>query len=775
LLTLVLSILIAYTNISYSATSGPFKLDFDSLLVVKRHELNPTHVYTYHNEGFRPGGGLYVYKLSENGGELKELVASPEGQILDYDLSFDASEIVFSWRKSELEPYHLFRINIDGTGLKQLTEGPSYNFNACWLPDGDIAFLSTRKPAFAYCWTSPVGILHRIDRDGGNLRKISANYLNDFTPSITNDGRIIYGRWEYVDRPAIPIQSLWTVNPDGTNVSVFFGNRVLSPATFIEPRAIPGTTGILCTMTAHNGPCRGAIGIIDPAYGINAQAAIRNLTPEVKIGQVNTGDGNRIRGPYESPYPVDQKCYLVSRKGTIILRDYDGTRESEILSADEKLGFYSAQPIRSRTRPKVISSSLPKEAGSWGTVFIRDVYHGLEPYVKRGQIKQICVVQEIEKSKLADKKYRAFGFQFPVVSCGATYAPKKIWGYATVEDDGSAHFNVPAEVPIYFMAIDDKGRALQRMRSFTHLMPGEVRGCVGCHEPRLQTARMKRRPKALSRTAEDIKEPEWGITGFSYARLVQPVLDRNCVKCHNAIDAPKGIDLTGDMTDFFNVSYETLARTGTVGMNPNVGGVKIASLKEGKNPYTSWIATYNGAEHNILKVKPKTWGSPASKLAEIILSGHPDKKGIPRVQLDEHSRRRIFTWIDLNVPYYGTSLSNHYDRKGCRRLLPTQLDEVLDNVAQRRCISCHNEKDDQGGVKVKLPRKFYVRITNPHLNNFLLAPLAKQAGGTEACGQPVFVSKDDSDYKAILETFEPIHDILQEKPRMDITKNFTCP
>ena len=166
----------------------------------------------------------------------------------------------------------LFTINVDGTDLQQLTDHDSNNLNACWLPDDSIAFLSDRKPAFAYCWTSTTPILYRCDRDGGNVQRLSANYLNDFTPSVMEDGRIIYSRWEYVDRPAIPIQSLWSINPDGTGLSGYFGNRVLSPATFMESHEIPGTGKVLCVLTSHNGPCRGAIGIVDPALGANAQA-----------------------------------------------------------------------------------------------------------------------------------------------------------------------------------------------------------------------------------------------------------------------------------------------------------------------------------------------------------------------------------------------------------------------------------------------------------------------------------------------------------------------
>jgi hypothetical protein len=505
-------------------------LGFRSLLVIQRKELNPTHVYTYHVEGFQPGGGLYVFTPDDKDGQLRELVASPQGQILDCEMSYDGKELLFSWKKDSQTPYHLYRINVDGTGLTQITNDCWHDFNAIHLPDGAIGFLSTRKPHFAYCWTSPVGTLYRMDRDGKNVIRLSANYLNDFTPAVLNDGRIIYSRWEYVDRPAIPIQSLWTVNPDGTNLQAFYGNRVLSPATFMEPRPLPpgcaeaSSGAILCMFTAHNGPCRGAIGFLDPGFGLNAQEAIRNLTPEVDIGKVDKGDGNRIKGPYENPMPVDATCFLVSKQGTILLRTYDGTDRCEVLRPRNGLGFYSPTPVRPRPVPPVRTSTLPAGADNWATIYIQDVYNGLEPYVKRGEIKQIAVVQEIEKSKLASLDQRAFGFQFPVVSCGATYAPKKVWGYVPVAEDGSARFKAPAGMPIYFMALDAEGRAVQRMRSFTHFMPGETQGCIGCHEPRNQSPRRVALPTAVYRQGDEPKAPEppeWGLGGFSYARVVQ--------------------------------------------------------------------------------------------------------------------------------------------------------------------------------------------------------------------------------------------------------------
>jgi hypothetical protein len=724
------------------------RLGFEKLLLIKRRELNPSHVYTYHVEGFAAGGALCIHDVRT--GETKELVPSPGGQILDCDLSYDGKDILFSWRKKKAEGYHLFVINTDGSGLRQLADGPWHDYNACWLPDGGIAFLSTRESRFAYCWVSPVGVLHRMERDGSRVQRLSANIVNDFTPCVLPDGRILYSRWEYVDKPAIPIQSLWTIHPDGTALAGFFGNRVLSPATFMEARAIPGGDKVLCVLTSHNGPCRGALGIIDRSRGLNSQSAIENITPWLRTGAVDKGSGNDVRGPYENPFPLDDQLFLVSRRGTLMVRDYAGARMAEIIPAGKDgLGYYSARPLRAQPVPPVLNSTLAQTGdGGWATVVLQDVYNGLVPHVRRGEVKQICVVQEMKKEVRTDVKNRAFGFQFPVISCGATYAAKTVWGFAPVAPDGSACFQVPTGVPIYFMALDEHGRALQRMRTFTHLMSGETQGCLGCHDHRLSTTPPKLAAATKFAPAQ-LTPPEWGRVGFDYTTLVQPVLDRHCVRCHSSPTPPNKVDLTGDKTDFFSVSYESLAR----------GRKRLGNEGEFDNPYTSWIPTYNGMEANILEITPLAWGSPRSKLADLLLAGHPDAGGSPRVQLSDHERRRIFTWIDLNVPYYGTAETSHPDLKGCRRMYPAALDATLSEVAVRRCASCH-----ANGA----PREVWTRIEQLQKNNFLMAPLARTAGGSEACGKAIFQNTTDADYQTILKTFEPVTEALKAKPRIDM-------
>ena len=790
------------------------RMGFRDMLVVERHPLNISHVYVYHVEGYQPGGGLHVYSPGKSGGELRRIVDSSKGMIVSADLSYDGKEVVFSWKKGGLERcdpvalcedidrsvpdnnYQIYRVNIDGTSLKQLTQDKSNNLDPCWLPDGGIAFISDRKPAYAYCYVVTSPVVYRMDREGRNQKRLSANYLMDFTPSVLNDGRIIYTRWEYVDRPACPIQSLWTLNPDGTGLTGFYGNRVISPGTFMDAQPVPGTGKVLSTIANHNGPCRGGIALIDPSRGANSKEAVRNLTPEVDIHAHRDGGGPwgngmldmGVGGTYEKPFAIDGNRFLVSKAGAIQVRDFDANA-STLLLPRNGMGFYCAQPIRETPVPPVLGGGasdklvvLPEDgsvSGAWATVFVQDVYHGLEPHVKRGEIKKIAVVQEVEKNTYTPqnnhkpdgpgmRNIAVFGFQFPLVSCGATYAPKKVWGFADVDQDGNSAFKVPAEVPIYFMALDAEGRALQRMRTFTHLMPGEVQGCVGCHSDRNSATPLLTGRQALRGEPQELTPPAWGVKGFSYPEVVQPVLDRNCVKCHNEREQPGDVDLSGDKTDFFNVSYDILARKGTLGESNwshhgTPSGREYDKIR-GVSPYTEWIWTINGAGHNILEIEPRRWGSPASALSEIVRNGHPDKDGKPRINVTDEERRRIFLWIDLNVPYYGTSSSSHPEQLGSRRMYPKDLDSVLNEVASRRCAECHKDK---------VPRKFHTRMLNPENNSFMLAPLSKSAGGTGKCGPAIFQSTDDSDYRKLMAVFQPLREMLRQSPRADMELSAT--
>ena len=726
---------------SWSAPVRP-QAALGPIVVVKRASLHPTHVYTYHVEGLSKGGGLFI--CDPVSATTRRLVDASEGVILDAQVSYDGRQILFSWKRTMREPFAIWRIDADGQNLTRVISGPCNNQNACWLPDGGIVFTSDRKPAFAYCWVSTSPVLYRADGDGQNVTRISANYLTDFTPSVMSDGRVLYSRWEYVDRPAIPIQSLWAIQADGTGLSGVFGNRVLSPATFMFAHDVPERPGhYLCVMTAHNGPCSGAIGLIDVAKGGNAQEAIRNLTPEVSVAPVGSGlRGNRVRGPYTTPYPIDHNRYLVSKAGEIQLRRMDSAEVQVVLAkGGDSLGWYSPMPLAPRAKPVMRRAPLldPK-AAPLAEIVVQDVRIGLEGHVKPGEVKRLAIVQEMEKDIRSETSQRQFGFQFPVVSCGATYAPKRVWGFADVEADGSAHFLAPAGVPIYFLPLDAEGRAVQRMRTFTHFMPGERQSCIGCHADRNYVSISPTqigKSLAAQRPAAPLKEPSWGAKdGFSYLRVVQPVFDRHCIKCHSGEKGAPEPELTGDRTDYFCVSYENLARLGTGAESGGDVGPDMARF--GRNPYTSWIPTLNCLEENILWITPKFWGSPASLLSRVVASGHPDRGGKPRVKLTDDERLRIHLWIDLNVPFYGTSQSKQPKLRGCRRVYPAALDAVKSEIERKK--------------HVPLPYQFYVRYDHPERNAWF-------ARGVE---RGIFTGPEDPDYQRLMA------EIIKARPLLDL-------
>jgi hypothetical protein len=631
-------------------------LGVDRLLAVRRSPVRSGHVYEYHNPRFEkggsPGGGIYECLPGPDGYKMRRIVDAGRGLIARCDLSFDAREILLNWKKPG-KHFQVYRVGVDGKGLKQLTSGDWDNYDSCWLPVGDVVFISNRDMQWALCLWTPMGVMYRMDRNGGAQRRISANYLQDFTPSVTSDGRIMFSRWEYVDRPVQPTKGIWTMEPDGSMMRGYYGNRVLSPKAFVDARSIPGSRRVICTLAGHLGWLNGALGAIDPTLGDNTQAAITSLTPECDTGKVDQyRAGSDFLGRYETPYPIDGKHYLFSHNGLVMLRDFAGTEEWLILDRKDGKGFYSARPLRARATPPVRRSMLDSRAGKWAEIIVQDVYQGLLPHVARGQVKQICVVQELPKAGPRNQLRQTAldGHQFSVVSGHGTFAAKKVCGYANVATDGSAYFKAPTDVPIYFMAIDAEGRAVQRMRTWTQFRPGEKHSCIGCHESRLAAPRPGRRPAATAGGVRNLKPPDWGLQGFSYPTVVQPIWDRYCLRCHDGVKEPRNIDFCGVQTTYFSKSYDLLVPWRWA------RNADKYHKTYGRKPYVNWIPTtsWSGSEGFVREITPNKWGSPASSLTKLILSGHPDKNGKKRFKMDDKSRRRVFAWIDLNVPFYGS-------------------------------------------------------------------------------------------------------------------------
>ena len=627
------------------------------ILYIVRHQYKPDHHSTetmfqtgeINTGSFEAGGAMKTIDLAR-GGAMKTLLDVPAGVARDPEIDFDGRRILFSMRKDAQDDYHLYEIAADGTGLRQLTSGPGvFDIDPMYLPDGQIIFTSSREPKYCQCNRHIMGNLFRMGPGGEHIIQIGHNILFEGHPSLMPDGRIMYDRWEYVDRHFGPSFGLWTVNPDGTNHALLYGNNAWSPGAILDGRVIPGTEKFIATFgSCHDRPW-GAIAIVDRTRGMDGSdpverlwpASARRLLPQqrTETGFERAGgiDGFKSVLPkYEDPYPLSDKYFLCSRairdeEMAIFLLDVFG---NEVLVHDEAPGCYDPMPVSPRARPPVVPSRVDF-AKTEGWFYVSDVYKGSGmERLPRGTIKWLRIIEAPQKLFWSHGAWGIDATQAPAMNWNATNN-KRILGDVPVEADGSAYFAVPADKFIYFQARDADKMMVQSMRSGTTIMPGEMQGCVGCHEDRLAAAPADRSGQAFSRAPSRI-EPWYGPPrDFNYLTEVQPVFDKYCLRCHDyGKPGAKKVVLAGDVGVVFNASYVELRSKSAVRW--------FMDKPDGPKVY---VKAVDDGPPDVLP--PYAWGSHRSRLVDVIRSGS-------QVKLDRESIERVITWIDLNAPYYGS-------------------------------------------------------------------------------------------------------------------------
>ena len=642
----------------------------DRLLFVKRHAFRPSHIYTEYSDGpYRPGGGLYTLSPVRPDGKVARLFDAKGGICRDPEVSFDASRILFSYRVSADGTYHIFEMNADGSGLRQVTRGPFHDMDPLYLPDGRIAFTSTRCLSRVLCFWPQAATLFVMSTDGSAIQPLTANNVNEFTPDLLPDGRIVYTRWEYMDKSAIYIQSLWSTNPDGTRAQQVFGNNLIHPVSLLQARLIPGSRRFACILAAHNGDSVGPLAVVDPTQGMNNYDAILNLTPEC----------NYHAGAF-APYPLSPEWCLVSygpsepfgltlfhlappadaitprkwREGQPTsqhpgnLRDYfrSATSRRLPLLRDPVFSCVEAVPMLPRIPPPRVASGLRDEEQQAATLVLLDVAHGLGGAVPRGTVKYLRIVEEMGHREFS-KPRGIGGFMNYYASPWENGKPapslqaKHVYGTVPVEPDGSAHFTVPPNRALYFQALDAQHNEVQRMRSYIHLKPGERQSCIGCHEPRNAAPAAGREAAALRRPPSAIQPPPWGAGPFAYEKLVQPILSLHCAACHATAKPAGGVNLAATR-DARGVpaSFRSLVRP-----RPKTG-----------KPLVHFFDSWWGVHWTVPVARPLTFGARVSRLMEMIDTQH---RGVAmsdadraRIRLSPVERRAITTWIDLNCPLW---------------------------------------------------------------------------------------------------------------------------
>ncbi|MBN1125469.1 MAG: hypothetical protein JXA82_10710 [Sedimentisphaerales bacterium] len=641
--------------------------------------------------------------------------------------------------------FHIYEINIDGSGLKQLTYEPYNDIHPFYLPNGKIGFVSTRVRAYLLCQPSAACALHVMDADGSNIKRIHFGTLADHSPYLLDNGSILFTRWEYQDKDLTYLQGLWTINPDGTRVQLFFGNTILEPAVIWQAKPIPETSKVLCTLAPHHGNPVGAIGIIDRSRGLENPMAITNLTPEIDYNPARNarGPGDRqYQWAYRDPWPIDENLFAVSYGGggtnryRLFLMDAKG--QKTLLYEDQNISCFNPIPLLVRNKPHNIRP-IDDSSENFGMFLVTDIYRGMTG-VKRGDVKAIRIMKVIPKS-CNMRGSRAYDMD-PLMSRGTYYA-KYCYGTVPVDENGCAYFKAPADVELYFQAIDADGKELCRMGSVTQIMPGEMQSCIGCHESRFtappNAATVK---QALSKGCVDITPPQWGAGPVDFATQVQPVLNRYCVSCHSGPNPNGAIDLSGDKTRFFNMAYDTLTEKRFIHYN--------------------WLLN----DALVRAFLPLESGSRVSRLTELIESGHGN------VNIDDESRHRIYNWIDSNVPYYGTYEHTRPGLPGSRDACTgTEWFAAFSTLYDKQCSSCHGT---DFFVENSGDHHTWINLTHPQWSRVLTAPLVKSAGGLELCrlkdgtSPKVFQRRSDVDYLKMLAAIERGKKQLYQKPRMDM-------
>ncbi len=710
-------------------SADPDSLGFEELLFVKRKPYSSDHYYTDINNGtspdrFLPENGIYLYNLRTK--KERPVVTAADlpggkGFIGKISLSFDAKKVLFDFRKDHRSGFRIWEVNVDGSGLRQISSPPSDeaekvkrwgrpwhtdDIHPNFLPDGDIVFSSTRCEHTILCGGSAhlvAPVLHRMDPDGSDVRQISFSPVSEFCPLVLDDGRILYHRWEYIDKGARVSKTLWSMNQDGTRPQELYGLADDTTTVYMYPQPVPGDRhSIVCVGTCHypQGGCLGAVMLIDlkkdllrrgpdpdePGFmKFDPRYSVTNLTPHVFIERRTepgwyflTAKGSYVHDRngasghlYTHPFPVNDHQFLVSYKVdpkdhyknvpdayALYLIDVDGNHVP--VHADKHLSCWHATPLLPRVVPPVLKAPFrhPKYSGkNQALCFVTDIYQGMDG-VKPGEVKWLRINEALPRYWSTARRWSP---SLSSSSWKAALWPRVQWGVVPVEKDGSAYFTVPAGRNIFLQALDENFREIQRERTYVNYQKGEVRSCTGCHgfahnTPSLETPEavlaLRRPPSALQLQPCDMKENGGdGRAGqvIHYPADVQPILNKRCVSCHGQKDPAGGLRLTDEVTLFYNTSYEALARRELAG--PIIP--EFTSFRRGDQ------GNYNGAY-----LPPKNLGCYKSELIALLTEkAHPkNAQEDHSTMLTEMELMRLSRWVDSNYQFYGSYYGRYHSR-----------------------------------------------------------------------------------------------------------------
>ena len=634
-------------------------LDFDKILLVQRNygkrakgERNPCtpklNAYALNQVNAKSHPSELVV-LSDLRGKpkLTKLFTMPhKTAITEVDLHFDGKRIMFTAGDAK-NKWHIYEINSDGTGLKQLTpkDAEYHSFDSMYLPDDRIIYNSTAAQQGLPCESGRYlnCNMYRLNPKDGKIERLTYDQDSDWFPTMMENGRVMFLRWEYSDINHYFSRILMTMNPDGTGQIAHYGSNSFWPNAMPCPKPIPGDqTKFVSIVSGHHSTGRsGPIGMFDVSLGrFEADGALQLVPGHGKKVKPVIVDGlyNDFYPRSLNPFPLGKnsatgagRYFLASCKishnslwGIYLVDIYDNM---VLIKQEESTALNEPIPFIKTLKPPVLPDRIIPGAKD-ATVFIQNIYVG--PGLKDVPVGTV-------------KKLRLFTYHFAYGKTGghdaigieSSWDAKRVLGTVPVSSDGSAIFKVPANTPISIQPLDENDRSLQLMRSWFVGMPGEKVSCIGCHESQNMVVPRSAKATKSSRMKPVKITPWYGKTrGFAFLREVQPILDRKCIGCHNG--KPRKDKLR--LPNFDDITETPVTYRGRIKGGP------FPKSYIALNPY----ARRPGPESTVNLLEPLEYHASTSPLIQMLEKGHHN------VKLEKEEWDRLATWIDLNVPCFGT-------------------------------------------------------------------------------------------------------------------------
>ncbi|MFM7180327.1 MAG: hypothetical protein ACKO2G_02510 [Verrucomicrobiales bacterium] len=609
-----------------------------------------------HERFFVPGTRLAVVEFPKGSvfANKRTLIDDPHGMMRDVDISFDRQRLLFAWKKSDrLDDYHLYEHTLADGQTRQITRGLGRaDYEPIYLPDGDIIFTSTRPEQSVPCWWTEISNLYRMRPDGSFIRRLAVDQVHALYPQLLADGRVTYTRWDYNDRGQNFPHPVFSMRPDGQDQRAFYGGNSWFPTSLLHTRGIPGSHKAMSIAAGHHTRQHGKLVVLDILEGRDEGKGMHFIAPRREVRYERVDVAMQKGDLFRHPYPFSEEEFLISFKPEggerfgLYWMNADGERE--LLHEDRDLDVARMVPLGHRPAVPVIED-LVRYGEKTGVYYVKDVYLGVGlEGIPRGEAKSIRVVR---------LDYRAAGVgktdnggegggslnSAPIAVGNGSWDVKQILGDVDIEEDGSARFEVPAMESLYLQVLDARGRVIQTTRTWDTILPGETKGCVGCHDK----ANANFHPYAEENTIAWKKpiqkiRPFLGPTrGFSFPKEIQPILDAKCISCHDGSKA-EAMDLRGLPVDdatlnlrkwtrsYLNLVEATRTKNGGYEADPEKGMV-------------TWISKMSRPT----EIPPYFSGAARSPMLEMLDKGHHG------VVLTDEEHARFAAWMDLLVPFSG--------------------------------------------------------------------------------------------------------------------------